>query len=320
MKQFLFVVFCTLLLLAIFFRLSKVPTQVNEQTLKILFAPIPKFLTVSFNSEVSSLALFLPQKQDLAPTPSQPEIQGKAGLSFDLTTNTMLYQKNAYQRLPMASLTKIMTAIIALEHPKLDDKYTVSQDDLVGEDSMGISQGETYSLEELLYGLILQSGNDAAEVLAHNFPGGRDGFIIAMNEKVQALGLSDTHFPNPTGLQGDGDQYTTAYDLLVITQYALTHFPLFAIVSATVDQTIAQTPTHKAYYLENETNLLTSYPGVKGVKTGYTPEAGLCLVTYLEYGGHHIIGVLLGSDDRRGDMKTLLNYSLLKLNITPPAS
>jgi len=211
-----------------------------------------------------------------------------------------------------------MTAIIALEHPKEDDVYLVGQDALVGEDSMGLDAGEKLSLSDLLYGLMLHSGNDSAEVLADNFPSGRNGFIAAMNEKVATLGLSNTHFTNPTGLEGDGDQYTTVKDLLVITRYALFHFPLFRDVVSTFDYVIPTTDTHKVFYLENETNLLTSYPGVKGVKTGYTPEAGLCLVTYLDYGGHQMIGIVLHSASRRDDMKELLDYSLKKIGITPP--
>jgi D-alanyl-D-alanine carboxypeptidase (penicillin-binding protein 5/6) len=103
-----------------------------------------------------------------------------------------------------------------------------------------------------------------------------------------------------------------------MTRYALTTFPLFTTVAATFDYYIPPTATHKAYSLENETNLLSSYPGVKGIKTGYTPEAGLCLVTYLDYAGHKIIAVLLHSDDRRSEMKELLDYSLKDLGVTPP--
>jgi D-alanyl-D-alanine carboxypeptidase len=184
---------------------------------------------------------------------------------------------------------------------------------------MGLSSGETLTLEDLLYGLVLHSGNDAAEVLADNYiKGTREDFITAMNNKAKALGLSDTHFDNPTGLEGDGMQYSSAYDLLVMTRYALENFPLFAKVSATYSYTIAQTSTHKEYDLSNETNLLTTYPGVKGVKTGYTPQAGLCLITYLDYGGHRIIGIILNSQNRRGDMKELLDYSLNTLGVTPP--
>lgn len=278
-------------------------------------SPLPSFLTRFSNNQVTSLDIWLPKVTSDA---GSLNITASSTLSYDLTTGKVLFAKDPNKRLPMASLTKIMTAIIALEHPLADDMYVVHSKDLVGEDSMGLSAGETLTLSDLLYGLVLHSGNDAAETLADNFPGGRKAFIQAMNEKAKSLGLSNTHFTNPTGLEGDGDQYTTAKDLLVITRYALSHFPLFGTVVATFDYTIPATSTHKAYLLENETNLISSYPGVKGVKDGYTPEAGLCLVTYIDYGGHQIIAVLLGSNDRRDEMKDLLDHSLKKLHVTPP--
>lgn len=284
-----------------------------------ILSPIPDFLNLIKNNEVSSLSLWLPDLTDTVHASiKKPQVDGTSALVYDITTKKFLYLKNPKKRLPMASLTKIMTAIIALENPKKDDKYTVTQADLVGEDSMGLSAGETLSLKNLLYGLVLHSGNDAAETIAGEYPGGRMAFIKAMNNKVKTLGLTDTNFTNPTGLEGDGDQYTTTYDLLVMTNFALTNFPLFDQVVSTFDYHIPATSTHKEYYLENETNLLTSYPGVKGVKTGYTPDAGLCLVTYLEYDNHKIIGVLLGSDNRIKDMKDLLDYGLLSEGITPP--
>src|SRR5690606_13265004 len=105
-------------------------------------------------------------------------------------------ERNARQKLPMASLTKIMTAIIAIENPMPSDKYVVSNAALVGENSMGLTAGEILSLNDLLYGLLLPSGNDAAEVLAANYPGGREKFILAMNQKAKSLGLTDTNFTN----------------------------------------------------------------------------------------------------------------------------
>ena len=290
----------------------------NDSSVKIV-TPLPSFLARTFNSQVTTLDLWEPVQSLFAEAnQSQLALTAKSALSYDETTDTPIFELSPNTKLPMASLTKIMTAIIALEHPKSPDEYVVTGDALVGEDSMGLTEGEVLSQKELLYGLLLHSGNDAAEVFASNFPGGRGEFIHAMNDKASALGLSDTHFTNPTGLEGDGNQYTTAYDLLKITRYALETFPEFDDIVATVSYSIPQTQTHKAFDLENETNLLTSYPGVKGVKTGYTPEAGLCLVTYLEYGGHKIIGVVLGSEDRRDDMKEILDYSLKKLDIPPP--
>lgn len=313
------VVFLVFIIVLVFlgFVTFNIYTKTSDSKLSVI-SPVPDFLTAFLNKQVSSLNLWLPSLANkISVSFKAPEISAQSALIYDTTAKKVLYSKNPQKKLPMASLTKIMTAVIALENKRRDDAYVVTENDLVGEDSMGLSTGETLTLSDLLYGLILNSGNDAAEVLAQNFPG-RDFFIKAMNDKVKSLGLLDTHFTNPTGLEGDGSQYTTAYDLMIITNYALDNFPLFDQVVSTFDYNIPYSPLHKAFYLENQTNLLTSYPGVKGVKTGYTPEAGLCLVTYLDYSGHKIIAVILGSDDRRGEMIELLDYSLKSLGITPP--
>jgi D-alanyl-D-alanine carboxypeptidase (penicillin-binding protein 5/6) len=286
----------------------------------IIVSPLPNFLTSFKNDQVTTLNLWFPslihaesKKDDLV----KPEISAKSALVYDLTINKILFEKNPTEKLSLASLTKMMTAIIALENYKADDRLKVRKEDLVGENSMGLSKGEVLTLSELLYGLILPSGNDAAEVLASNYPGGRLEFIKAMNNKSKSFGLYSTNFTNPSGLEGDGEQYSTAYDLLIMTRYTM-QFDLFRQVVSTVDYYIPPTQLHKEFQLYNETNLLTSYPGVKGVKTGYTPEAGLCLVTYLDYEDHEIIGIILGSSKRREEMKELLDYSLKIQDITPP--
>ena len=315
-KIFVFLVFVVFLSILGFTTFNIYSKTANDKS--PIVSPVPNFLTVFINKQVSTLNLWLPSlRNKISVSFKAPEISARSALIYDMTSKKVLYSKNTQEKLPMASLTKIMTAVVALENKRNDDAYVVTKSDLVGEDSMGLSSGETLTLRDLLYGLILNSGNDAAEVLAQNFPG-RNFFIKAMNDKVKSLGLRDTNFTNPTGLEGDGKQYTTVYDLLVITQYALSNFPLFDQVTSTFDYDIPYSSLHKEFYLENQTNLLTSYPGVKGVKTGYTPEAGLCLVTYLDYGGHKIIAVILGSDDRRGEMIELLDYSLLSEGITPP--
>ena len=270
------------------------------------------------NNQVTLLDFWTPVVKTQGSSGDLPDLTAQSVLMYDLTENKVLYEKDPNVPHPMASLTKIMTAVIAIENPKPDDEYAVTKADIVGSDSMGVNPGETYSLEDLLYGLVLHSGNDAAEVLANNYPGGREAFIEAMNNKAKALGMLNTHYSNPSGLQGDGEQYTTTYDLLILTKYALEHYPLFAQVVSTVSYDIPQTSDHAEIDLDNETNLLTTYPGVKGVKDGYTPEAGLCLVTYLDYGGHKIIGVILNSQNRRGEMKELLDYSLKSVGVTPP--
>lgn len=297
----------------------------KKDTSGYFLSPLPDFLNVSINKQATLLDLWSPFIERMTyDSKSLPTYTAKSILLYDLTTNKTLYEHNANLHLPMASLTKIMTAIVAYENKDPYDTYTVTKENLVGEDSMGLGVGEQLRFMDLLYGLMLPSGNDAAEVLATNFtprddlPAGRQAFINAMNDKARALGLTNTQFSNPSGLQGDGEQHSSASDLLVITKYALDNIPEFKQVISTYEFTIPGTSTHKAYTLFNETNLLTSYPGVKGVKTGYTPEAGMCLITLLEYKDHKIIGVILNSENRREEMKQFLDYSLNQLGITPP--
>jgi serine-type D-Ala-D-Ala carboxypeptidase (penicillin-binding protein 5/6) len=291
----------------------------NETNKNANFAsPIPDFLTKNENSEVSSLDMWIPVVFGFFDSGDKdPESSAESVLAYDLTSDKLLYEKNASKKLPMASLTKIMTAVVAIDHKKESDRYVVFPDALVGENVMGLSEGEVLSLEELLYGVFMYSGNDAAETLALNTMD-RDDFIETMNKKAKAIGMKNTNFTNPTGLEGDGKQYTTAYDLLILAKYAVTNYPQIVKAASTAEHRIEATNDHYAYDLYSQLNLITSYPGVKGLKDGYTPEAGLCLVTYLDYKGHKIIGIILGSENRRQEMKDLLDYSLRKQGIEPP--
>ena len=282
-----------------------------------------------FNSILSPVAESEEDKGPIYPTwsPNAPQVGGvfdsrlvttaQAVLSYDITNEKMVFSKNADMKLPMASLTKIMTAFLALEEG-VDKKYKVSKNAAtVGENAMGLTEGEVLTLEELLYGLMLPSGNDTAEVIAEGSKYGRDGFVKEMNKRAKQIGMNDTHFTNPSGLEGDGDQYSTAVDLLKLTKLAMEN-ENFRKVVGTYEIELPYSANHKYFYLYNDTNLLTSYPGVKGVKTGFTWEAGLCLVTYLEHNDHKIIAVLLNSQNRRQEMKDLLDYTLTELGETPP--
>ncbi len=281
-------------------------------------SPLPKFLTNAFPG-VLGIDLWRPKIEDIKNADSKtPDLVTTAAISYDLTTDRLLYGKNIKTRLPIASLTKIMTAIVALENDDLNREIKIGKDAAsIGENTMGLSEGEILTMEDLLYGLILLSGNDASEAIAQGMPFGRENFVYLMNKKAEDLGLSDTHFTNPSGLEGDGKQYGTVYDLLVVSRYALKN-PFFAKIVSSVTHEVPYSDKHKYFYMFNETNLLTSYPGVKGIKTGYTTEAGLCLVTYLDYGGHKIIAVLLNAQNRRQEMKDLLDYSLRSLGVKPP--
>ncbi len=264
--------------------------------------------------------LINPIKQDLdwnisleTSESSKPEISGKSGILVDNTTGNTLFNLEVTTRFKIASLVKIMTAVVALEHINVTDEITVSlKAASVGENSMGLTSGETYTLEELLYGLVLNSGNDAATAIAEGVAGDTPTFVAWMNIKARELGLSDTYYADPDGL-GDSS-YSTAQDLAKLTHYALGNQEFKKVVS-TIQYEIPYSTQHKYLSLFNQTNLLTTYPGVLGVKTGYTEEAGLCLVTYAENEGKGIIGVVLKSVDRRMDMIKLLDYGYSSFGI-----
>lgn len=292
-------------------------TDEGLESLKSVTSPLPNLFNSVFPKDASASEFWQPDTHSTSRTPNL-ELTAISAISYDISTNTLIYGKEIGKRLPMASLTKIMTAIIALERMDPNSELTVSKKAAeIGESTMGLSEGEKLPLEELMYGLILHSGNDAAETIASGSSFGVENFVHLMNKKAEDLGLSNTRFTNVSGLQGDGQQYSTAKDLLVITRYALQN-EKFARIAATYQRDIPATFQHKAFTLYNETNLLTTYPGVKGVKTGYTEEAGMCLVTYLEYNNRKIIAVLLNSQNRRAEMAELLDYSLTELGITPP--
>jgi serine-type D-Ala-D-Ala carboxypeptidase (penicillin-binding protein 5/6) len=251
-------------------------------------------------------------------TGNQPQVTGTSGLIIDNLSGKVLFGLNTNEKRPIASLVKIVTAIVAIEHKDLDEEIMVSGNAAsVGENSMGISKGEAYTLKELLYGMMLTSGNDSATAIAEGVAGDVETFIKWMNIKASELGLSNTYFADPDGL--NDSSYSTAEDLAKLTHYAL-GYPDFQEIVKTFEQEYTYSERHKYIYLENQTNLLTTYPGVLGVKTGYTKEAGLCLITYSVNEGRELLGVVLNSADRKGDMITMLDYgfSLLGIKIEHP--
>jgi D-alanyl-D-alanine carboxypeptidase len=245
----------------------------------------------------------------------QPQIAGTNGLIIDDQTGNVLFGRKTVEKKPIASLVKIMTVLVAIEHKNLDEEIVVSENAAsVGENSMGISKGEVYTLRELLYGTMLNSGNDSATAIAEGVAGDVKAFVRWMNIKATELGLSNTYFVDPGGL--DDSSFSTTEDLAKLTHYAL-GYPDFREIVKTVEQEYPYSEKHKYIYLYNQTNLLTTYPGVLGVKTGFTEEAGLSLVTYSVNDGKELIGVVLNSIDRKGDMIIMLDYgfSILGINI-----
>ncbi|HCS78202.1 TPA: hypothetical protein DIV55_00480 [Patescibacteria group bacterium] len=248
-----------------------------------------------------------------------PEIKATAYAVMERKSRELLVAKNLTTEHPIASVAKIMTAVVALDSKDLDLELRVSSSAAeIGEATMGLTAGERVTVEDLLYGLLLPSGNDAAETLAEGLTGGRTNFLRAMNEKAAELGLFDSYFFNPSGLDGDTREtttFSTGLDLLALTNYALSS-PTFAEI---VDTRYKEIPyienKHKAFYLNNILQLDASYPGVKGVKPGITDFAGETLVSYAENGGKQIIIVLLGTQYSRDEVVKLYDYVFAKLGV-----
>ena len=251
MKKFLGAVLALIVSFAIYFYYVSNNSSKNLS----ITSPLPDLLTKSFSNVFGSSNIWKPNMGKVTePSAKKPEITASGAISYDLASEQLLYQKNAKTKLPMASLAKLMTAIIALENEPINKVFAVNRFAAeIGENTMGLSEGEKLTLGELLYGLILHSGNDAAETIAQGSRFGRGNFIYLMNKKAEDLGLTDTHFTNPTGLEGDGKQYSTAYDLLAITVYALESRE-FAKIAATINYEIPYSQKHKYLYLTNETN------------------------------------------------------------------
>ena len=252
---------------------------------------------------------------DLLPTPALyptnnrvstlPELTARSVFVIDANSSVVLYKKDPDLRLMPASTTKIMTALVALEQYSLQDVLVVGKMEIDG-NTLDLQEGERMTVESLLYGLLVGSGNDAAEVLAENFPQGVSGFVWTMNKKAEEYGLKDTHFQNPIGLD-DSENYTTTHDLATLAQIALKN-PVFSRIVSTSGLTITDISGSITHTLQNTNELVVKYAWVKGVKTGWTQNAGECLVSLIEKDEKKIIIVLLGSEDRFGETQILTDW------------
>ena len=221
---------------------------------------------------------------------SEPNSSRSASVLYEPHTGVFLHEQNADVRLPMASTTKIMTALVAIERGNLADIVTVDSRAVGVEGSSAyLRDGTVLSLGDLLYALMLQSANDAAEAIAYFIAGGIDEFSLLMNQKAEAIGLENTNFTNPHGLD-DENHYTTARDLAIITAEAL-RYPEFAQITATRVKKIEKEGFSRTFV--NHNKLLSQYEGCIGVKTGFTKRSGRCLVSAAERDGLRLIAVTL---------------------------
>lgn len=237
------------------------------------------------------------------------EMTAEAGALFNVSDASVIYSKNAYERLYPASTTKVITAIIAIEEGNLSDTVTVTEDAVIteaGASLCGIKPGDTLTMEQLLYGLMMPSGNDAANAIAVHMSGSLEAFVEKMNAKARELGATQTHFMNPSGLS-DENHYTTAYDLYLIFNEAL-KLPLFREVIATPSYTadyknasgepVSKTWTVGNWYQKGDREAPSGLT-VLGGKTGTTQAAGYCLIMASDDSqGKEYISVVLNSDSR----------------------
>jgi D-alanyl-D-alanine carboxypeptidase len=252
-----------------------------------LFAPMP-----ASPSQLPTTSYQLPTT-----TPAVPAVTAARVFITNPDTGQVLYQKNADDSVAPASTTKLMTA---LDLYPLDYQITVDSPFTEGQD-IGLTSGETITVEQLIYAMLIQSGNDAAEMLARAASGGREAFITAMNTKAQKLYLHHSSFKNPTGLDEAG-HYSSATDLSRLASSILKNQFLRRIVAS-------ENAVVTSHILTNTNRLLSEVPGVLGIKTGFTANAGEALVTYVERPTGKRIIVVMGSQDRFTDTKTLIDWS-----------
>lgn len=240
-----------------------------------------------------------------------PQVSAKSAALLDGTTGECLYEKKGDQRALIASTTKIMTGLLVCEAGDLDRTVTVPETAAGTEgSSMYLKSGETLTRRELLYGMMLHSGNDAALTLAISISGSEAAFVRQMNRRACALNLTQTHFANPYGLDS-GENYSTAFDLARLAQAALQNEQFRAVVST-------KTITCAGRTLTNHNKLLWRYDGCIGVKTGYTRHAGRILVSAAERGGRMLIAVTISDPDDWRDHVSLLDYGFAVLGSDTP--
>lgn len=265
-----------------------------------------------------SLVFSVPAWADAAP----PAVNAKACALVEQVSGRLLYGKNENARLPMASTTKIMTGLLACESGKLDQTVTVPAEALrVEGSSMGLVAGERLTLRELVDGLMLESGNDAANAIAMTLGGSVGGFSQLMNSRAFSLGLTNTHFVTPSGLDAAG-HYTSALDLARLGAFAMNNRD-FASIVGTRKMRVSYNGTQNGRPLVNHNRLLAEYDGAVGIKTGFTKRCGRCLVSCATRDGVTLVVCTLNDPSDWADHKKLLDYgfsliSTQKLNVTMP--
>lgn len=236
-----------------------------------------------------------------------PSVSAVSACIIECDSGDTVYEKNSTKKMPMASTTKIMTAIIAIENAPLKKIITVSSDAVgVEGSSIYLCENERLTTEELLYALMLESANDAACALAIEIGGNIENFVDMMNDKASSLGLRNTHFTNPHGLS-DSEHYSTAQDLAILMSYCMKN-EMFAKITSTKKFSLDGSDDSYSRLLVNHNRLLGTFDGITGGKTGFTKNAGRCLVTSCERNGVKLCAVTLNAPDDWNDHKSMYSY------------
>lgn len=294
-NYFLFLV----LIAFVFLSTTAISLSVNDYSKFNLKNTQPNIAAAIFEKE-------FPSNPTLKEGANFPTLSAQGVLVVDLNSGVTLYEKNPDEKLLPASTTKIVTALVALDSYKLDDILTVPSGVSVDGQKMGLYVGEKMKVEDLLYGLLVYSANDAAMTLAINYPGGYDVFINQMNIKASELNMTNSHFENPVGLDGN-TQTTTAKDMVRASEIAM-RIPEFSKIVGTKSITFTDVAGKTKYSLNNINQLIGKIPGVSGIKTGWTENARENLITYIDRDGHGVILAVLGSQDRFGETKELIDW------------
>jgi serine-type D-Ala-D-Ala carboxypeptidase (penicillin-binding protein 5/6) len=248
-----------------------------------------------FDMSVGSARITL--KQPRAMPNGAPPMRARAGILIDMDTGAILWSKQPDLELAPASLTKVLTSLVALENFNPGQEVTITPDAL-GQSSadtlMHLKAGQTLTVQELLEGMLLPSGDDAASAIAVDTVG-EARYVAAMNAQVAALGLTESHFSATAGLDDPG-LYSSAHDLAVIADYTYQQFPLFDRIVDTRAITLPASAQHPDFHLHNLDALLQDYPAAVGVKPGWTGNAGACMIGIAVRGGHHLLAVLLSAN------------------------
>ena len=242
-------------------------------------------------------------------------VSAKSAVVINGDNGEIIYSKNADQKMPMASTTKIMTGLLLCEYGNFEREITVTTEMLrVEGSSMGLLAGDKVTLHDLLYGLMLASGNDAANVIAFTVGGSLDGFVKMMNDKAKELGLKNTSFETPSGLDGE-NHYTTSFELAILTRHAMQNEDFAKAVSCESAALNYGNPPYRRT-LNNHNKLLKMYDSAVGVKTGFTKKSGRCLVSAARKDGKYVIAVTLNAPSDWQDHKLLLDYGLSSIKQT----